>query len=107
MNLPAEPKSSTPLPLVGTPLPIAPLDAHTILLHVYPTDAVRCVNFLSSLSFSLPPTLPAGFHAIDMETGAVQDLYLPSPSRGAIHPHAIISLPRSGGSELLLCYNSE
>ena len=48
-----------------------------------------------------------GFHAIDMETGAVQDLYLPSPARGNIHPHAIIALPRSGGSELLLCYDSE
>jgi len=48
-----------------------------------------------------------GFHGIDMETGAVQDLYVPNPMLGAIHPHAIISLPRSSGSELLLCYDSE
>lgn len=41
-----------------------------------------------------------------METGAVQDLFLPNPSRGAIKPHAIIGLPRSSGMELLLCYDS-
>ncbi len=43
-----------------------------------------------------------------METGAVQDLYIPPQgARGAIHPHAIITLPQSSGGELLLCYDSE
>ena len=38
----------------------------------------------------------------------VQDLFLPPQgSRGPIHPHAIITIPRSGGTELLLCYDSE
>ena len=51
---------------------------------------------------------PSGFHAIDMETGAVQDLFLPPRgTRGPINPHAIITIPRSGGTELLLCYDSE
>jgi hypothetical protein len=47
-----------------------------------------------------------GFHAIDLETGSVQDLYVPSLSKTTIHPHAIITLPRSSGTELLLCYDS-
>lgn len=49
----------------------------------------------------------AGFHSIDMETGAVQDLYVPSHIRSSITPHAIIALPRLGVMELLLCYDSE
>lgn len=48
-----------------------------------------------------------GFHSIDMETGQVQDLFLPNPSRGSIKPHAIINLPRSRGAELLLCFDNE
>lgn len=48
-----------------------------------------------------------GFHAIDLETGTVQDLYIPTSPRGIIHPHAIITLPRSSGTELLLCYDNE
>jgi len=42
-----------------------------------------------------------------METGAVQDLFMPNPSRGNIKPHAIIALPRSSYSELLLCFDSK
>ncbi len=48
-----------------------------------------------------------GFHGIDLDTGAVQDLFLPNPSRGSIKPHSIITLPRSDGGELLLCFDSE
>ena len=49
-----------------------------------------------------------GFHGIDMETGAVQDLFVPpSHVRSGITPHAIIALPRPGHVELLLCYDSE
>ncbi len=51
--------------------------------------------------------LYTGFHGIDLDTGAVQDLFLPNPSRGIIKPHAIITLPRSEGMELLLCFDSE
>ncbi|CAI7997160.1 Misshapen-like kinase 1 [Geodia barretti] len=48
-----------------------------------------------------------GFHAIDLENGVLQDLYLPSIGvRTTVTPHAIIPLPRSTG-ELLLCYNNE
>lgn len=49
----------------------------------------------------------AGFHAIDMETGSVLDLYVPSSARSGITPHAIIALPRPGTMELLLCYDSQ
>ena len=43
-----------------------------------------------------------------METAEVYDLYIPPQGvRGTIQPHSIITLPRSGGCELLLCYNSE
>jgi len=49
----------------------------------------------------------AGFHAIDMETGVVLDLYVPSSARSGITPHAIIALPRTGTMELLLCYDNE
>lgn len=49
----------------------------------------------------------AGFHAIDMETGSVLDLYVPSAARSGITPHAIIALPRPSSVELLLCYDNE
>ena len=63
-------------------------DSHVMLL---------CIIF-----FSFP-----GFHAIDLENGVLQDIYLPSVGvRSTVTPHAIIPLPRSTG-ELLLCYNSE
>lgn len=48
-----------------------------------------------------------GFHAIDLENGVLQDLYLPAQGvRTTVTPHAIIPIPRSPG-ELLLCYNNE
>ena len=48
-----------------------------------------------------------GFHAIDLENGVLQDLYLPAQGvRTTVTPHAIIPIPRSPG-ELLLCYNSQ
>ena len=48
-----------------------------------------------------------GFHAIDLENGVLQDLYLPSVGvRTTVTPHAIIPIPRTT-AELLLCYNSE
>ena len=60
-------------------------------------------TFTLSLSLSLSP----GFHAIDMETGSVLDLYVPSAARSGITPHAIIALPRPTSVELLLCYDSQ
>ena len=48
----------------------------------------------------------AGFHIIDLDTGVVQDLYPSSPS-APIKPHAIITIPRTNNTELLLCYDSK
>ncbi|XP_069468828.1 nik-related protein kinase isoform X3 [Ambystoma mexicanum] len=48
-----------------------------------------------------------GFHAIDVDTGTVYDLYLPTHIQGNIHPHAIIILPNTNGVELLLTYEDE
>ncbi|XP_019864172.1 PREDICTED: misshapen-like kinase 1 [Amphimedon queenslandica] len=49
----------------------------------------------------------SGFHAVDMDTGVVQNIYIPAAAaRGPILPHAIIPLP-SKPSELLLCHNNE
>ncbi|XP_063793429.1 nik-related protein kinase [Pseudophryne corroboree] len=48
-----------------------------------------------------------GFHAIDVDSGTVYDLYLPTHIQGNIHPHAIIILPNTNGMELLLSYEDE
>ena len=49
----------------------------------------------------------SGFHTVDMDSGAVQSIYIPaSAARGPILPHAIIPIP-SKPSELLLCHDSE
>uniref|UniRef100_A0A2D4N2Z0 non-specific serine/threonine protein kinase n=1 Tax=Micrurus spixii TaxID=129469 RepID=A0A2D4N2Z0_9SAUR len=48
-----------------------------------------------------------GFHAIDVDSGSVYDLYLPTHIQGNIHPHAIIILRNSNGTELLLAYEDE
>ncbi|XP_078544797.1 nik-related protein kinase isoform X1 [Lissotriton helveticus] len=48
-----------------------------------------------------------GFHAIDVDSGTVYDLYLPTHIHGNIHPHAIIILPNTNGVELLLTYEDE
>ncbi|XP_043913179.1 nik-related protein kinase [Protopterus annectens] len=49
----------------------------------------------------------AGFHAIDVDSGTVYDLYLPTHIPGNIRPHAVIILPNTNGTELLLCYEDE
>ena len=76
------------------------------------TFIFSCLQYLATEKLKyleLPFLSPSstGFHAIDMETGLVQDLYVPSHGRGGITPHAIIALPRPGLVELLLCYDSE
>jgi len=48
-----------------------------------------------------------GFHAIDIESGTPYDLYLPNHCPTPLIPHAIVVLPESDGTELLLCYNDE
>lgn len=48
-----------------------------------------------------------GFHAVDLDSGAVYDVYLPAHSQGCITPHAIVTLPNSKGMQLLLCYDNE
>lgn len=51
----------------------------------------------------------AGFHAIDLDSGNVSDIYVPrvSPADQFIQPHTIVVLPNSRGMHLLLCYNNE
>ncbi|XP_017285651.1 TRAF2 and NCK-interacting protein kinase isoform X2 [Kryptolebias marmoratus] len=48
-----------------------------------------------------------GFHAVDVDSGAVYDIYLPTHIQTNIQPHAIIILPNTDGIELLVCYEDE
>ena len=48
-----------------------------------------------------------GFHAVDLESGHVYDIYCPNHSQGPIVPHTIVTLPHSRGTQLLLCYDNE
>ncbi|XP_054433961.1 mitogen-activated protein kinase kinase kinase kinase 4 isoform X5 [Pteronotus mesoamericanus] len=56
-----------------------------------------------------------GFHAVDVDSGSVYDIYLPTHVRKnphsmiqcSIKPHAIIILPNTDGMELLVCYEDE
>uniref|UniRef100_A0A8C9YNN6 non-specific serine/threonine protein kinase n=1 Tax=Sander lucioperca TaxID=283035 RepID=A0A8C9YNN6_SANLU len=53
----------------------------------------------------------SGFHAVDVDSGAVYDIYLPTHVRTciqtSIQSHAIIILPNTDGIELLVCYEDE
>ncbi|XP_038939171.1 mitogen-activated protein kinase kinase kinase kinase 4 isoform X36 [Rattus norvegicus] len=49
----------------------------------------------------------AGFHAVDVDSGSVYDIYLPTHIQCTIKPHAIIILPNTDGMELLVCYEDE
>ncbi|XP_038674661.1 mitogen-activated protein kinase kinase kinase kinase 4 isoform X1 [Scyliorhinus canicula] len=49
----------------------------------------------------------AGFHAVDVDSGTVYDIYLPTHIQSSIQPHAIIILPSTDGMELLVCYEDE
>uniref|UniRef100_A0A8C5BGH9 non-specific serine/threonine protein kinase n=1 Tax=Gadus morhua TaxID=8049 RepID=A0A8C5BGH9_GADMO len=56
----------------------------------------------------------SGFHAVDVDSGAVYDIYLPTHVRHSrthlrtsIQSHAIIILPNTDGIELLVCYEDE
>jgi TRAF2 and NCK interacting kinase len=68
-----------------------------------------------------------GFHAVDLDSATVYDIYLPkhvrffesidfdassnprniSQTQGPISPHCIVTLPNSNGMNLLLCYDNE
>ncbi|KAK9686758.1 CNH domain [Popillia japonica] len=48
-----------------------------------------------------------GFHAVDLDSANVYDIYLPKHIQGAICPHCIVTLPNSNGMQLLLCYDNE
>ncbi|XP_062287503.1 mitogen-activated protein kinase kinase kinase kinase 4-like isoform X4 [Scomber scombrus] len=49
----------------------------------------------------------SGFHAVDVDSGAVYDIYLPTHIQTHIQSHAIIILPNTDGIELLVCYEDE
>ncbi|KAL3847804.1 hypothetical protein ACJMK2_018698 [Sinanodonta woodiana] len=48
-----------------------------------------------------------GFHAIDVDTASLFDIYIPQHTQGPITPHTIVVLPGTNGMQLLLCYNNE
>lgn len=48
-----------------------------------------------------------GFHAVDLDSASVNDLFIPNQLQENFQPHAIIPLPNSSGLELLLCFNNE
>ncbi|CAH1987655.1 unnamed protein product [Acanthoscelides obtectus] len=52
-----------------------------------------------------------GFHAVDLDSASVYDIYLPKVNVAAtqtvITPHCIVTLPNSNGMQLLLCYDNE
>ncbi|KDR14763.1 Serine/threonine-protein kinase mig-15 [Zootermopsis nevadensis] len=48
-----------------------------------------------------------GFHAVDLDSASVYDIYIPKHIQGPISPHCIVPLPNSNGMQLLLCYDNE
>lgn len=49
-----------------------------------------------------------GFHAVDVDSGEVHDIYTPSYTQGPMTPHTIVPLPSQNGLlQLLLCYDNE
>ncbi|XP_059486282.1 serine/threonine-protein kinase mig-15 isoform X7 [Neocloeon triangulifer] len=48
-----------------------------------------------------------GFHAVDLDSASVYDIYMPKHTQGPISPHCIVPLPNSNGMQLLLCYDNE
>ncbi|KAK6763697.1 hypothetical protein RB195_024138 [Necator americanus] len=48
-----------------------------------------------------------GFHAIDLDSAAIYDIYNPPNPQQNMVPHCIVVLPNSNGMQLLLCYDNE
>lgn len=48
-----------------------------------------------------------GFHAVDVDSGEVHDIYTPSYNQTPMIPHTIVPLTSPKGLHLLLCYDNE
>lgn len=48
-----------------------------------------------------------GFHAVDVDSGTVRDIYTPPYNQGPVIPHTIVPLFDQKGLILLLCYDNE
>uniref|UniRef100_A0A7E4VN09 non-specific serine/threonine protein kinase n=1 Tax=Panagrellus redivivus TaxID=6233 RepID=A0A7E4VN09_PANRE len=48
-----------------------------------------------------------GFHAIDLDSASIYDIYTPQNTQQSMTPHCIVILPNSSGMQLLLCYDNE
>jgi len=48
-----------------------------------------------------------GFHAVDLDSASVYDIYMPKHAQGPVTPHTIVTLPNTNGMQLLLCYDNE
>jgi len=49
----------------------------------------------------------SGFHAVDLDSASVYDIYMPKHAQGPVTPHTIVTLPNTNGMQLLLCYDNE
>jgi len=49
----------------------------------------------------------SGFHAVDLDSASVYDIYMPKNAQGPVSPHTIVTLPNTNGMQLLLCYDNE
>jgi misshapen/NIK-related kinase len=49
----------------------------------------------------------SGFHAVDLDSASVYDIYIPKHVQGPVTPHTIVILPNTNGMQLLLCYDNE
>ncbi|CAD6189198.1 unnamed protein product [Caenorhabditis auriculariae] len=48
-----------------------------------------------------------GFHAIDLDSAAVYDIFTPNNGQQSTTPHCIVVLPNTSGMQLLLCYDND
>lgn len=60
-----------------------------------------------SIRFNVIYGSTEGFHAVDVDSGVVHDIYTPSYSQGPVTPHTVVPLPSPKGLQLLLCYDNE
>lgn len=61
----------------------------------------------SGIQFNVIYGSTEGFHAVDVDSGVVNDIYTPSYSQGPMTPHTIVPLSDQKGLQLLLCYDNE
>ncbi|KAI0216714.1 Serine/threonine-protein kinase mig-15, partial [Lamellibrachia satsuma] len=73
------------------------LKEHPLLVDLTVEDGQRLKVIYSSSK---------GFHAIDLDTSQVFDIFIPSGETHIV-PHMILILPNTNGLQLLLCYNHE